>query len=140
MSVFNDLNTIIIEGRLTRDPVIRDFSNNNCVSSLSIAVNSSYKSKDESYVQEVGFFDVDVWNNAAKACNQYLKKGSKIRVRGVLKQNRWENQEGIKKSKIFIKAETVEFKGDDKKAPASSDAVDSEEIDTSLDITMVAPF
>jgi single-strand DNA-binding protein len=138
--MFDDLNTIIIEGRLTRDPVIRDFSNNNCVSSLSIAVNSAYKGKDDSYVQEVGFFDVDVWNNAAKACNQYLKKGSKIRVRGVLKQNRWENQEGQKKSKVFIKAETVEFKGNDKKAPSEGDDLDLEEIDTSLDINMVAPF
>ena len=59
-------------------------------------------------------------------------------LREILKQNRWENQEGQKKSKVFIKAETVEFKGNDKKAPSEGD--DLEEIDTSLDINMVAPF
>ena len=54
MSKFDDLNVVIAEGRLIRDPVFKDFQNNNCVCTLTIAINSSYKNKEESYVQEIG--------------------------------------------------------------------------------------
>ena len=140
MSVFDDLNFIIIEGRLTKDPVFRDFNTNSCVSTLTIAVNSSYKGKDDSYVQEVSYFDIEVWNSAAKACNQYLSKGSKIRVKGRLKQNRWESKEKVKKSKIYIKADSVEFKSEGKKASINADELKAGDIDTSLGISMVEPF
>ncbi len=140
MSMFDDLNTIIIEGRLTKDPNVRDLKNNSCVSTLSIAVNSSYKAKDEFYVKEVGFFDVEVWNNAARACNQYLKKGCKIRVRGQLRQNRWENKDGSKKSKVIIKAESVEFNSKEFQTDGETSKDKKGEIETSLGINIVPTF
>ncbi len=140
MSKFDDLNVVIAEGRLIRDPVFKDFQNNNCVCTLTIAINSSYKNKEESYVQEVGFFDIDVWNNPGRACNQYLTKGCKIRVRGALKQNRWESKDGSKKSKIYIKAENVEFKSDGKKDTKDKDDVLQDNIETSLDVNVVPSF
>lgn len=140
MSNFDDLNAIFVEGRLTKDPIIKDLGNNNCVSTLTIAVNSSYKGKDSSFVQEVGFFDIEVWNNAAKACNQYLTKGCKIRVKGSLKQNRWESNEGLKKSKVFIKADNVEFKSETKKSTSDKDEIESDEIEASLNINSIPTF
>lgn len=140
MSKFDDLNFVIVEGRLTKDPTFKDFNNNSCVCTLSIAVNSSYKGKEANYIQEVGFFDIEVWNSAAKACNQYLSKGSKIRVKGQIKQNRWEAKDGSKKSKVFIKADSVEFKSNEKKDSIDDNSIKSEEIDTSLDISVVTPF
>ncbi|NCD05405.1 MAG: single-stranded DNA-binding protein [Spirochaetia bacterium] len=140
MSNFDDLNAIIVEGRLTKDPIIKDFGNNSCVSTLTIAVNSSYKGKDSSFVQEVGFFDIEVWNNAAKACNQYLTKGCKIRVKGTLKQNRWESNEGLKKSKVFIKADNVEFKSEKKKSTSDNDEIEGDEIEATLNINSIPTF
>ncbi len=140
MSRFDDLNFIVIEGRLTKNPILRDFKNNNCVSTLNIAVNSSYKGKDASYVQEVGFFDVEVWNNAARACNQYLTKGCKIRVKGSLKLKKWENQDGSKKSKAYIKAENVEFFSNEVKNQSDEKGETKGEIEASLGINLSPVF
>ncbi len=140
MSRFDDFNFIVVEGRLTKDPIIRDFKNNNCVCTLTIAANSSYKSKDSSYVQEVGFFEIEVWNNAARACNQYLKKGCKIRVKGALKQRRWENQDGSKKSKVYIKAENVEFSSNVVKNGCDEKEDKKGEIEASLGINITPTF
>ncbi|MGD1822076.1 MAG: single-stranded DNA-binding protein [Pleomorphochaeta sp.] len=140
MSRFDDFNFIVIEGRLTKDPILRNFKNNNCVCTFTIAVNSSYKGKDESYVQEVGFFDIDVWNNAARACNQYLKKGCKIRVKGALKLRKWENSDGSKKSKVYIKADNVEFSNNEVKSSCSERGDKNGEIETSLGINITPTF
>lgn len=140
MSIFDDFNFMVIEGRLTKDPSIRNFKNNNCVCTLSIAVNSSHKAKDSSYVKEVSFFDIEVWNNAALACNQYLKKGGKIRVKGALKQYRWETQDGTKKSKVYIKAENVEFSNIEINHDKDENGEQNKEIEASLGINITPTF
>lgn len=115
MSKYDDLNSILLEGRLVKDPVKKDFENNKCVCNFTIAVNHSYKIKDGSYKQETSFIEIQVWNGAANLCCKYLTKGSQIRLRGVLKQQRWEDKEQKKYSKIIVCANHVEFRETKKK-------------------------
>ncbi len=105
----NALNSILLEGRLTADPVLTITNNEAAVCNFSIAINYYYK-KDEIKVEEVSYFDIVAWNGLAQSCTKYLSKGRGVRVVGRLKQNRWVDQEGANHQKVRIVAEHVEFK------------------------------
>jgi single-strand DNA-binding protein len=105
----NSLNSILIEGNLTRDPELRVTPKGTSVCGFSVASNRFYK-QDEEYQKEVSFFDVETWARLAETCAEYLEKGRGVRVVGRLKQDRWQDQEGNPRSKVKIVAEHVEFK------------------------------
>ena len=93
----NNLNSVLIEGNLTKDPELSYTPNGKAVSTLRIATNRYFKQDDE-YQEEASFFDVTVWAKQAEACAEYLKKGRGVRVVGRLKQDRWQDPEGNNRS------------------------------------------
>jgi single-strand DNA-binding protein len=106
----NNLNSILLEGNLTRDPELAYTASGTAVCKLSIAVNRSYK-KGDAWEKEVSFFDVTAFARIAEACAEYLKKGRGVRVVGRLKQDRWNDKDsGSPRSKVYVVAEHVEFK------------------------------
>lgn len=108
----NDINTVILIGRLTHDIGERDFaylSNGTARANVSIAVNRSRKN-GEQWVDEVSYFDVTIWGKSAENLKPYLTKGKQICVDGYLKQDRWE-KDGQKFSKVAVVANTVQLLG-----------------------------
>lgn len=105
----NCLNSIIIEGNLVRDPLLKTTPNGHQVCSFAVATNRSFRQNDQ-YEKEVSFFDVETWSKLAQTCGEVLRKGRGVRVVGRLKQDRWEDASGKSLSKIKIVAEHVEFK------------------------------
>lgn len=116
----NNLNSIIVEGNLTRDPEYRLTPNGKPVCMLSVASNRYYK-KDEETKEETSFFNVETWAKLADNCNQYLTKGRGVRVVGRLKQDRWTNPEGQKRERLKIVAEHIDFKPQYKKNQLESE-------------------
>ena len=104
----NNLNSIILEGNLTRDPVTDTTPRGTSVCRFTVASNRYYKSEGERQ-EEVGYFDVEVWARLAETCGEYLTKGRGVRVVGRLKQDRWTSQEGSPRSRVRIVGEHVEF-------------------------------
>jgi single-strand DNA-binding protein len=100
----------IVVGNLTRDPELRHTGGGTPVCELSVAVNSREKVNGE-WQDRADFFEVTVWGNQAEACGQYLAKGRAVAVDGRLRQERWESQEGDKRSKVKIVADNVQFLG-----------------------------
>lgn len=107
--MLNNLNSIIIEGNLVRDPLLKTIPNGNYVCSFAVASNRYYK-QNEQTEKEVSFFEVEAWSKLAQTCGEILKKGRGVRVVGRLKQDRWEDGAGKTQSRIKIVAEHVEFK------------------------------
>ena len=105
----NSLNSILMEGNLTKDPELKTTSKGTSVCTFTVASNRYYKKEDEQQ-QEVSFFPVEVWAGLADTCNQYLKKGRGVRVVGRIKQDRWKDQEDKNHERFKIVAEHVEFK------------------------------
>lgn len=105
----NSLNSILMEGNLTRDPELKTTPKGTNVCTFTVASNRYYK-KDEEQQQEVSFFPVEVWAGLADTCNQYLRKGRGVRVVGRLKQDRWKDQDEKNHERFKIVAEHVEFK------------------------------
>lgn len=105
----NSLNSILLEGNLTREPEIKHLASGSVCCTFSVASNRFYRSAD-ALQKEVSFFDVETWSALAERCAQELDKGRGVRVVGRLKQDRWVDAEGQNRNKIKIVAEHVEFK------------------------------
>jgi len=105
----NNLNSILIEGNLVRDPQLRTTPKGTSVCTFSLASNRYYK-QDSGFEKEVGFFQVETWARLAEACNTKGKKGRGVRVVGRLKQDRWTGDDGKPRSRVAIVAEHVEFR------------------------------
>ncbi len=102
-------NRVIIAGNLVRDPEIRYLPSGLSVTSFAVAVNSRYKQNNE-VKEEVSYFDIVVFGKMGENCAEYLSKGRPVLVEGRLRQRRWE-AEGVKKSKIEVVADNVQFLG-----------------------------
>jgi len=110
----NNLNSILIEGNLVRDPELSYTAKGTAVCKFSVACNRFFKQGEETQ-KEVSYFDVSCWTRLAEVCSEYLKKGRGVRVVGRLKQDRWTDADGKGHSRIEIVAEHVEFKPQFKK-------------------------
>jgi single-strand DNA-binding protein len=110
----NNLNSILIEGNLTRDPEFRETAKGTALCTFSIATNRFFKQGDETE-KEVSFFDVQTWAKLAENCRNLGHKGRGVRVVGRLKQERWNGNDGKAHSKVSIVADHVEFRSDFKK-------------------------
>ncbi len=105
----SDLNRCTIVGRLTRDP-----ERNGSAIKISLACNRKYKEVDETtYVDCVAF------GKTGEVIEQYMKKGQRVGIDGRIKQNRWEDKDGNKRSKIEIVIDNFQFL--DSKAETSND-------------------
>jgi single-strand DNA-binding protein len=113
----SNLNSILIEGNLVRDPEFRATAKGTPVCAFSIASNRYFK-QDSDFEKEVSFFDVETWAKLAESCNSLGKKGRGVRVVGRLKQERWNGSDGKAHSRVVIVAEHVEFRPEIKKDQA----------------------
>lgn len=122
----NNLNSILIEGNLTRDPEYRETAKGTALCTFSIASNRFFKQGDE-MGKEVSFFDVETWAKLAESCRNMGSKGRGVRVVGRLKQDRWNGNDGKARSKVSIVAEHVEFRPEFKREDvATAEAAEAE--------------
>jgi single-strand DNA-binding protein len=101
-------NKVILLGNLTRDPEVRYTPNGIAVASFAIAVNRKYKQGDETK-EEVSYIDIVVFGKQAESCGQYISKGDSVLIDGRLQQRRWETEDGQKRSKVEVVAQSVNF-------------------------------
>jgi single-strand DNA-binding protein len=90
---------------------MRYTANGNAVTSFSIAVNRNFQGSDGERREETDWFDIVTWNKLAEICSQYLQKGSQAFVEGRLHTRSWEGQDGQKRYKTEVVAQTVLFLG-----------------------------
>jgi single-strand DNA-binding protein len=102
---------VTLVGNLTRDPELRQTPGGTSVCQFGVAVGRRYKDNSGQWVDKASFFDVVVWGQQGENCAQYLSKGREVAVDGRLDQRSWDAQDGSKRSKVEIIAETVVFLG-----------------------------
>ena len=103
-------NQIVMMGRLTRDPELRQ-AGDTSVCTFRIACDRDYKNKAGE--KETDFVDVVVWRKLGENVAKYFTKGRMAIVSGRLQIRPWTDQEGNKRYSTEIVAEHVYF-GDSK--------------------------
>ena len=102
------INTVALVGNLVRDPEVRATTSGNTVMNFSLAVNERERNAQGEYEDVHSYFDMVMFGNRAEAVSRFISKGSKVAVRGHLKQRRWE-KDGQRRSKVEVIVEDLDF-------------------------------
>lgn len=116
------LNSVILHGRLTRDPELKTTAKGTNYCQFTLAV--SRGSKDAG----ADFIDCVAWNNTAELMAKWLKKGNPIIVDGNLRQSSWE-KDGQKHSRLDVAVRNITFAGDKSSEESSAKSVPVEQKD-----------
>jgi single-strand DNA-binding protein len=99
----SDINSTVLTGRLTRDPELRSTNSGTSVANTAIAVERFRKDQDN----DVSFIDLTIWGNFAELVANKARKGDTVTISGRLQQERWETEDGSKRSKVVVVVDTL---------------------------------
>jgi single-strand DNA-binding protein len=104
-------NSVVLVGRLTRDPELRRTSTGKAVCGFDIAISRRMKDpvSGEWKDSEPVYVPIVVWSEQGERCADRLKKGSPVHVEGRLYTNKWDAQDGSKRSRLEVVASRVQF-------------------------------
>lgn len=104
--VMASINQVTLLGNCTRDPELRYSGSGMAICQIGMAVNTQYGTGDDRK-EETCFLDVVCFGASAEYNAQHLTKGARVLVTGRLKWETWEGQDGMKRSKHSVVAQTV---------------------------------
>lgn len=104
-----ELNSVIVAGNLTKDPVFRQTSNNTPVVNFHVAANRRYKDSSNQWQEDVCYVGVVAWNKLADSCRDRLKKGSAVLIDGELQSRTFKTEDGKNRTIVEIKAKRIQF-------------------------------
>lgn len=105
----NQLNQIIIEGNLCRNPETKEIPGGKRLALFAIATNRYIRKGDGSFEQDTYYFDAEAWGDLAEAVSGKGRKGRGCRIVGRLRQDRWKDSTGKTRSNVRITAEHIDF-------------------------------
>ena len=112
------MNSIIICGRLCRDPEIRytgSGDNTTAIARMTVAVNRRFK-KDGG--ADADFFNVTAFGKTANFVEKYITQGNKVIIRGSMEQDNYTGKDGNKVYSWNLKADEIDF-GESKSSDAN---------------------
>jgi len=103
-------NSVLVIGRLTREPEIRRTTSSKSVCKFDIAISSRFKDKatGEWKDGEPTFIPIVVWSENTNRFES-LKKGMPVLVEGRLQTNSWTATDGTKKSRLEVIASRLQI-------------------------------
>ena len=82
------LNEIVLMGRLTKDPEMRNTQSGKFVTTFTLAVDRDFDG------DKTDFFTCVAWNKTAEFVKQYIEKGQLITVKGSMQSREWSDKNG----------------------------------------------
>ena len=107
------LNKIFLQGRLCKNPELRNTQNGTAVASFSLAVGRDFKDK-ETGEKKADFINVVAWRSTAEFVSRYFTKGRMAVVEGRLQIRDYTDRNGNKRTAAEVVADNVYF-GDSKR-------------------------
>ena len=103
------LNNVVLMGRLTADPELRQTSTGIEVTSFSIAIDRGYARQGEE--RQTDFINCVAWRQTAKFITSYFRKGQMIALVGAIRTRSYEDKKGNKRTAFEVYATEVSFCG-----------------------------
>jgi single-strand DNA-binding protein len=120
-------NKVILVGRLTADPELKQTPNGVSVTTFAIAVDRPFTPKDGGD-RQVDFIDIVAWRNTAEFVSRYFAKGRAILIEGALQIRSFTDKNDQKRRVYEVVADNCRFVGDKNSssgggyAPSDADA------------------
>lgn len=128
------LNRIALQGRLVRDPELRQTTTGKGVTSFSIACDRGRKGNNGNSL--VDWIEVVAWDHTAEFVCKYFRKGQMIIIDGRLQSRSYKDRNGNNRTAIEVVADNVNFGGDKPRqdAPTVSPEPQFDEIEDNGDL------
>lgn len=106
------LNKVVLCGRLTADPELKQTASGIAVVSFTLAVNRRYQPKSTDgtqQAQQADFISVVAWRQTAEFISRYFRKGSALCITGSIQTRSWQDQQGQKRYATEVVADEAMF-------------------------------
>lgn len=100
------MNSVVLIGRLTKDPEVRYTTDQMAVASFTVAIDRPQRADKE---KQTDFPRVTVFGKQAESCERFLKKGRLVAVEGRIQTGSYTNKDGQKVYTTDVVANRVEF-------------------------------
>jgi single-strand DNA-binding protein len=104
-----EMNSVVIAGNLTKDPIFRQTTNGTPVVNFTVASNRKFRDSGNQWQEDVCYVGIVAWNKLADSCRDRLKKGSAVLIDGELQSRNWKTDDGHNRSIVEIKARRIQF-------------------------------
>lgn len=102
------MNKVILMGRLTRDPEMRQSQQGTPVVSFTLAVDRRFAREGQ---QQADFISCVAWSKLAEFICRFFQKGSMIAVSGRLQTRTWDDKDGKRQYSTEVVVEDAYFTG-----------------------------
>ena len=104
------INMMIVMGNVGVEPEVRYTPSGAAVTNLSIATSESWKDKQSGENQErTEWHRIVFYNKLAEIVGQYVRKGSKLYVKGSIRTRKWQDQSGQDRYTTEVIAEDMQM-------------------------------
>ncbi len=100
------MNSVVLIGRLTRDPEVREAREGLAVARFALAIDRPVRSGGE---KQTDFPSIVVFGKQAENCEKYLKKGRLVAIQGRIQTGNYTNKDGVKVYTTDVIADRVQF-------------------------------
>jgi len=104
-----NVNKVMLVGRLTRDPEIRNTQTGQSVVSISLATNRFWKDKNGQKQDQTEYHNVVLWGRLAEIAGQYLTKGQETFIEGRLQTRKYTAKDGTERRSTEVVAENMQL-------------------------------
>ena len=109
-------NSVILVGRVARDPETRSTAGGTGVTALSVVTDRPARKEGKTFKDENGFTAKDsefhrvtCFNGLAQNVGKYCTKGQLVSVEGRIHYTQWDDKDGVKRYGCEIIADKVDF-------------------------------
>jgi single-strand DNA-binding protein len=103
-----NINRVLLIGNLTADPELFEAGKTKIVNA-SLASHQFYENGQEERQEVTTFVDLKIWGASAENFAKFVRKGQEVLVEGSLRQDRWEDDQGNKRSKLYVNVLSWQF-------------------------------
>ena len=103
-----NINRVLLIGNLTVQPELVEAGKTKIVNA-SLAHHQFFENGQEERQEVTTFVEIKLWGVSAENFAKHARRGQEILVEGGLRQDRWEDDQGNKRSKLYVNVSTWQF-------------------------------
>lgn len=128
----SDYNYTAQQGNIVEDPELTEYDNGDKVTRFSIAVSDTWQDEEEEWQERPNFFNVEtIYDDQAERVAENYEKGNRVIISGNLHQDRWEDDDGNKRSRVKIEAKRIRRDGYPNSENTPEEIIDETNVDES---------
>lgn len=101
------MNVVMLLGRLTADPQLRQTQQGRAVASFSLAIDRNFTAQDGT--RQTDFINCVAWRQSAEFVSKYFKKGDPIAVSGSIQTGQYQDRHGETRTSVEVLVSQISF-------------------------------